>query len=215
VHSIDPGTAAPLGSAFKLYVLDALGNAVASGKVHWNQQLTITAQLKSLPSGELQTEPNGTKISVQDTAAKMISISGNTAANMLINLVGRPAVEAALTTAGMADPARDRPFLTTRELFILKLGQWPALASRYIAANEAGRRALLAATIDRAPLPAVAAAQGWTTPRDISSLEWFASADDICHVCASLAALARRPGLSPVAGVLQINDGGLGLDPAQ
>jgi len=127
-------------------VLDALGNAVASGKVHWNQQLTITAQLKSLPSGELQTEPNGTKISVQDTAAKMISISDNTAASMLINLVGRPAVEAALTTAGMADPARDRPFLTTREL---------------------------------------------------------------------LAALARRPGLSPVAGVLQINDGGLGLDPAQ
>jgi beta-lactamase class A len=215
VHSIDPGTAAPLGSAFKLYVLDALGNAVASGKVHWNQQLTITAQLKSLPSGELQTEPNGTKISVQDTAAKMISISDNTAASMLINLVGRPAVEAALTTTGMADPVRDRPFLTTRELFILKLDQWPALASRYIAANEAGRRALLATTIDRAPLPAMAAAQAWTTPRDINSLEWFASADDICHVYASLAALARRPGLSPVAGVLQINDGGLGLDPAQ
>ena len=33
VHSIDPTTAAPLGAAFKLYVLDALGNAVASGKV--------------------------------------------------------------------------------------------------------------------------------------------------------------------------------------
>jgi beta-lactamase class A len=215
VHGIDPGTAAPLGSAFKLYVLDALGNAVASGKVHWNQQLTITAQLKSLPSGELQTEPAGSKISVQDTAAKMISISDNTAANMLINLVGRPAVEAALSTAGMTDPARDRPFLTTRELFILKLDQWPTLANRYIAANEAGRRALLATTIDRAPLPAVAAAQAWTTPRDINSLEWFASANDICHVYASLAALARRPGLSPLAGVLQINDGGLGLDPAQ
>jgi beta-lactamase class A len=108
-------------------VLDALGNAVASGKVHWNQQLTITAQLKSLPSGELQTEPNGTKISVQDTAAKMISISDNTAASMLINLVGRPAFEAALTTAGMADPARDRPFLTTREL-LAALARRPGLS---------------------------------------------------------------------------------------
>ena len=88
VHSIDPAAAAPLGSAFKLYVLDALGSAVASGKVHWNQQLTVTAQLKSLPSGQLQNEPDGTRISVQDTAAKMISISDNTAANMLINLVG-------------------------------------------------------------------------------------------------------------------------------
>jgi hypothetical protein len=61
----------------------------------------------------------------------------------------------------------------------------------------------------------VTAAAGWATPRDINSIEWFASADDICHVYASLAALARRPGLSPVAGVLQINDGGLGLNPAQ
>ena len=215
VHSIDPATAAPLGSAFKLYVLDALGHAVASGKVRWGQPLTITAQLKSLPSGELQTRPDGSRISVQDTAAKMISISDNTAANMLINLVGRPAVEAALSTTGMADPARDRPFLTTRELFILKLDQWPALANRYIAANEAGRRRLLATTVDRAPLPAVAAAKAWTTPRDINSLEWFASADDICRAYTSLAALARRPGLSPLGQVLSLNDGGLQLDRAQ
>jgi len=215
LHSIDPTTAAPLGSLFKVYVLDALGTAVASGTVHWNQPLTVTAQLKSLPSGELQNEPDGTKISVQDTAAKMISISDNTAANMLINLVGRPAVETALTTTGMADPALDQPFLTTRELFVLKLDQWPALAERYIAANEAGRRALLASTVDRAPLPALAAAQAWTTPRDINTLEWFASADDICRAYTALAALARRPGLSPISQVLSLNDGGLQLDPAQ
>ena len=212
VHGIDPGTAAPLGSAFKLYVLDALATAIASGRVSWTQPLTVTAQLKSLPSGQLQTEPDGTKVSVQDAAAKMISISDNTAADMLINLVGRPAVEAALTTAGMADPARDQPFLTTREMFTLKLDHWPTLANGYLAAGQAGRRALLARTVDRVPLPAGTL---WTTPRDINSIEWFASANDICRVYASLAALARRPGLAPVAGVLQINDGGLGLSPAQ
>ena len=102
VHSIDPATAAPVGSVFKLYVLVALGDAVAAGKVRWNQPLTVTAQLKSVPSGQLQNEPDGTRISVQDTAAYMISISDNTAADMLIGLLGRPAVEAALTTAGMA-----------------------------------------------------------------------------------------------------------------
>jgi len=115
----------------------------------------------------------------------------------------------------MADPARDQPFLTTREIFTLKLDHWPTLADRYLAASQAGRRALLATVVDRTPLPALAAATGWTTPRDINSIEWFASANDICHVYASLAALARRPGLSPVAGVLQVNDGGLGLNPAQ
>ena len=215
VHSIDPTTAAPLGAAFKLYVLDALSNAVAAGKVRWNQPLTVTAQFKGLPPGELQDEPDGTRISVLDTAAKMISISDNTAADMLINLVGRSAVEAALTATGMASPALDRPFLTTREIFILKLRQWPALAQRYIAANEPRRRALLASTVDRAPLPAVAAAGAWTTPRDINTLEYFASASDICRAYTSLAALARRPGLSPIGQVLSLNDNGLQLDPAQ
>jgi len=198
VHGLDPGTPAPLGATFKLYVLDALGDAVAAGKVRWNQPLTVTARLKSLPAGELQDEPDGTRVSVLDAAAAMISLSDNTATDMLINLLGRPAIEAALTRTGMADPALDRPFLTTREIFTLKLRHWPALAERYLAADQAGRRALLASTVDRAPLPAVAAAGSWIAPRAVTSLEYFASADDLCRAYASLAALARRPGLAPI-----------------
>ena len=215
VHSIDAATPAPLGSAFKLYVLDALGNAVASGKVSWDQPLTVTAGVKGLPPGDLQNEPAGTRVSVLDTAAKMIGLSDNTAADMLINLVGRAAVEATLTATGMTSPALDRPFLTTREIFVLKLDQWPTLATRYIAADAPARRALLASTVDRAPLPAVAAAGPWTTPRDINSLEYFASADDICRAYTSLAALAQRPGLAPLGQVLSLNDDGLQLDPSQ
>jgi beta-lactamase class A len=215
VHALDPGTAAPLAAAVKLYVLDALGQAVAAGTVRWNQLLTITAQLKSLPAGELQDEPDGTQVSVLDTAAAMMSLSDNTATDMLINLVGRPAVEAALTQSGMADSALDRPFLTTREIFTLKLAHWPALADRYLAADQAGRRALLASTVDRAPLPAVAAAGAWIAPRAVDSLEYFASATDLCRVYASLAALARRPGLAPLGQVLSLNDDGLQLDPAR
>ena len=215
VHSIDPGTAAPIGAAFKLYVLAALGHAVASGTVRWNQPLTVTAQLKSLPAGELQTEPDGTQVSVLNAAAAMTSLSDNTATDMLINLVGRPAVENALTTTGMANPALDRPLLTTREIFVLKLRQWPALAERYISANEPSRRTLLASTVDRAPLPAVAAAGSWIAPRAINSLEYFASASDLCRAYASLAALAARPGLAPIGQVLSLNDDSLALDPAQ
>ena len=103
-----------------------------------------------------------------DTAAKMISLSDNTTADMLINLAGRSAVEAALTATGMASPAMNRPFLTTREIFVLKLDQWPALANRYIAADEPGRRALLAGVVDREPLPTAAAVGAWITPRDIN-----------------------------------------------
>jgi beta-lactamase class A len=215
VHGLDPGTPAPLAAAVKLYVLDALGRAVAAGTVGWNQPLTVTAPLKSLPPGELQDEPDGTRLSVLDTTAAMISLSDNTATDMLIHLLGRPAVEATLTQTGMADPALDRPFLTTREIFTLKLRHWPALASRYLGADQAGRRALLASTVDRAALPALAAAGAWIAPRAVTSLEYFASASDLCRVYASLSVLARRPGLAPIGQVLSLNDDGLQLDPAQ
>ena len=143
VHQVAASAARPLGSMFKLFVLGALAQQIAAGRVSWNQDLTVTAQLKSLPSGQLQDDPDGTQISVLDTATKMISISDNTAANMLINLVGRPAVQAQ-DRQWSHQAVLNVPFLTTREAFILKLSQWPALANRYIAANQAGRQALLA-----------------------------------------------------------------------
>ena len=217
VHAIEADTPSPLGSAFKLYVLDALARAVASGKVSWNQQLTVTSQLKSLPSGELQNDPDGTRVTVQQAAADMISVSDNTAANLLMALLGRPAVEAAAADSGMADPGLNVPFLTTRELFVLKLIDWPRLANSYLAQTPAGRQAMLTSTVDRVPYSALTAINPavWTEPRDIDSLEWFASPTDICHVYASLATLAAQPKLAPVASVLQINNGGMTLDPSQ
>jgi hypothetical protein len=216
LHSIDPYSAAPFGSVLKLYVLHALGNAVAEGKVAWDQPLTITGNVKSLPSGVLQNEPDGPQISVLDAATKMITISDNTATDMLINLVGRSAVEEALSTTGMSNhPALDWPFLTTRETFILMLEQWPTLAKRYLSANEAGRRALLANIVDRLPLPDVAAMRELSTRGDLRGLGWLASASDICRAYASLTELSRRPGMAPIRQVLSLNDDILELDPAQ
>jgi D-alanyl-D-alanine carboxypeptidase len=59
----------------KLHVLYALGEAVAAGKVSWDQPLTVTAKLTSVPSGVLQNEPDGTQLTVLDAATKMITIS--------------------------------------------------------------------------------------------------------------------------------------------
>ena len=213
LHSIDADTPVPFGSVLKLYVLDALGRAVAAGKVRWDQPLTVTSRLKSLPSGVLQYEPDGTQITVREAAAKMISISDNTATDMLINLVGRTAVEASLVDAEMADPTADRPFLTTREAFTLAVERWPSLARRYLAANEAGRRALLT-TVDRLPLPTVSAMRAMGK-RGRTSPDWVSSTSDICRAYVSLLALNRQPGLSTVGQVLSLDDDALELDPSR
>ena len=69
-------------------------------------------------SGSLQFVPTGTRVSVRETATKMISISDNTAADMLINLVGQPALESQVRQWSH-DPQLDSPFLTTRQMILL------------------------------------------------------------------------------------------------
>lgn len=64
----------------------------------------------------------------------------------------------------MAHPGFDEPFLTARELFVLKLIDWPQLASRYLSRSVVGRLAMLTATIDRVPYSQLTAANSvaWT-----------------------------------------------------
>ena len=94
VHQVAASTARPLASMFKLFVLGALAHQITAGRVSWTRELTVTDALKSPGSGSLQDDPDGTRLSVQQTAAMMISISDNTAADMLIRLAGRSAVQA-------------------------------------------------------------------------------------------------------------------------
>jgi hypothetical protein len=54
-----------------------------------------------------------------------------------------------------------------------------------------------------------------TTPRNIDTIEWFASADDICRLYTTLAALAREPELAKIADVLSRNPGGIGLNSSE
>ncbi len=75
IHALDAGKSIPLGSAFKLYVLSALAPDVEAGKRKWTDSIAIEENKKSLPSGDLQNQPAGTKLTLQDDAAKMISIS--------------------------------------------------------------------------------------------------------------------------------------------
>jgi hypothetical protein len=212
VHQVASSTPRPLASEFKLFVLGALVHRVATGQVRWNQELTVQSRFKSsgnvVGDGSLQFSPVGTKVSVRETATKMISISDNTAADMLINLVGRAAVEAQVKHWS-STPELDVPFLTTRETVLLHYVDWPTLANTYLKLAPNEREAFLGSSVDPRPLGEV---EDSTEPRDIDKIEWFGSPDDLCRAFVGLQQLSHQL-KSPIASIFAVNKGGLGLDP--
>jgi hypothetical protein len=214
VNSIAPMTARPLGSMFKLYVLATLANEVKSGRLSWGQEVALTPELRSLPSGVEQIEPAGTGFTVNQLAQLMISSSDNTAADELSAVVGRSALEDQVATTS-ADASLDLPFLRTRELFVLKYADYPHYANAYLALPDAARTAYLDNIVDQVPLSDVdinAASGG--SPRAISSIEWFASPADICNLYSQLYSYASSPALAPVSTALSYNNDGITLAPS-
>jgi hypothetical protein len=154
----------------------------------------------------MQDESAGTRFTLRRYAEQMISISDNTAADHLINRLGRIAVERELTAIHNSAAARNEPFLTTRELFALKLTAPTALRTAFIRADTASRRALLP-RVDALGLPRPAAASTWTAPRKIEQLEWFASTADLARAIAVLVQRSRDPALAPLRTILSTNQG--------
>lgn len=175
--------AAPLGSIFKLYVLLAVSAAVDEGSLSWDDTLTVSDANRSLPSGELQDEPNGTEVTVREAATATISISDNTATDMLIQEVGRAAVEEAVAASGHHDPSMMSPFMSTREMFQVGWGREESL-QRWIDGSTEQRRGLLE-ELERAPIGPHDIAVGGD-PLWPQGVEWFATAEDLAAVHVAL-----------------------------
>ena len=78
----------PSASTIKLPILVALFQDVDAGKVDLTENLTITKDVIAGGSGNMQYEKPGTQYTVLETATKMMTISDNTATNMLIERLG-------------------------------------------------------------------------------------------------------------------------------
>jgi hypothetical protein len=98
----------------------------------------------------------------------MISGSDNTAADALMALVGRDAVQAQVATTS-AHAGLDAPFLGTRELFVLKYADYPRYADAYLALPRSRRAGYLSRVVDKVALSAIDAGAITTVPRDIST----------------------------------------------
>ena len=182
VATLDPDRSLAIGSAFKLHVLGALIEQVKAGQRSIADVVPLLPQYKSLPSGQMQEWPDGSPVTLATAANLMISVSDNTATDLLIATLGRERVEAAMGAMGVADPARTTPFLTTAEMFLLKFVGDGARAREYAPLDAAGRRTFLAKSPLVGPINSDALnASALAHPMLVDSIEWFASASDLAR----------------------------------
>jgi len=195
-----------VGSTFKLYILDELAAQVAAGKHRWDEVVPLSHL--SFSSAATAGWPKNTPVTLQTLANWMISVSDNGAADTLIHLLGRKAIEARMRAAGNSDPSRTIPFLTTVEAFALKGDNFAAERAAFLAGDDEAQRAVIDANSDRLVLENVDGGSFGGKPRFIDSLEWFASPMDVARVLIDLkargstqamAAMAINSGVGPVA----------------
>jgi len=206
LHAVGADASLAVGSTFKLWVLAAVAADVTTGRHAWTDMIAIEDAHKSLPSGTLQDEVAGTLLPLRTFANQMISISDNTAADHLLFLAGRTAVESMLATTGHHAPVENQPFLATRELFNLKLMVTDAERQAFISATSDDRRRLLD-SYDAAYDPRTYAGPPWIAPKAIDKLEWFATPGDLCGVMRALRDAGTQAATAPVLDILAINPG--------
>lgn len=200
VFEAGDGGAMPIGSAFKLYVLGAVADAVEAGEVSWSEDVAITEEHRSIPTGVLQDEEAGETFSVREMAETMIAFSDNTGTDHLIGLVGREAVESAFEKYGMEEPALNIPLMDTMDFAALKVGPASGLATQWLDADEEGRRQILEQISDISPadIPLLE----FDRPIHPDTIEWFATPSDVCRVLVQLVDQGE-----PITQILSINPG--------
>lgn len=85
---INASSSFPAASTIKLPIVVALLQDVDAGKIRLDETITLKKEMIVGGSGDMQYKRVGTQFTVQEIANKMITISDNTAANMLISRLG-------------------------------------------------------------------------------------------------------------------------------
>jgi len=85
---VNGGTPLAAASTIKIPILVAFLQDVDAGKIRLDDKLTLRKELVANGSGELQYQPLGTQLPALEVASKMITVSDNTATNLLIDRMG-------------------------------------------------------------------------------------------------------------------------------
>lgn len=169
-----------IGSAFKLVILAELVRATNAGERHWTDTVTLDGSFQ-IPGGAYFLSPVGTKVTLRELAIRMISVSDNSATDILIHTLGRERIEAMLPVVGVANPGGMRPFLTTLEMFKLKGIRRGEPGRQWLATGEAGRRAMLPA-LDAEPILAIDQGLFQDGKPVMIDIEWYATPADMVRI---------------------------------
>jgi beta-lactamase class A len=194
----------PIGSTFKLYILGEMARSIDVGTHQWNEVVTLDSNQYSLPSGVMHTWPHGAPVTLHTLASQMISISDNTATDILLNHLGRGRVETTQKLMGHSKHELNVPFLSTRELFLMKYTGGGSPARMYASLDARQKTRYLKSTVSSISLDSVAFVD---TPVLPDSVEWFARTTDLCRAMDWLRKASVQPYGHPVLGILGINDG--------
>ncbi|MBN2205186.1 MAG: serine hydrolase, partial [Thermoleophilia bacterium] len=137
----------PLASVFKIPVMVEVMRQVDRGVLRLDERLTLTEADKSPGSTLIHCHP-GLAMTVRDLLYLMITLSDNTATDMLWRRIGLGSVNAAMTALGLADIDC---FLPDREYFLMSCGagsDWQGLDGAGVVARWRGFEA--AGTTDAA-----------------------------------------------------------------
>lgn len=200
LNAIEPDRPLATGSTFKLFILGELSRQVQAGQRHWSD--VVNVDRSSIGGGTIAGFPRGAPVTLHTLASLMISISDNSATDILLHVVGRENVERMMAAMGVRDPARNRPLLSTLELGLLKAAPATSLAL-WLQADEATRRQLLANDYAATDASRIDIALFAGNPVRIDSVEWYASASDFLRVMDWL----RRHADDTAKGILAINGG--------
>lgn len=190
----------PIGSTFKLYVLGSLLTSMHK----WEEVTFIDSSLYSLPSGVLQTWPHGSPITLHTLACQMISISDNTATDHLLHVLGQKAVQRHQAIMGHSAPEVNDPFLSTREMFLLKYSDQGAQAHAYARADVAERHAILDHVRDTFSLADMSLSSSPVLP---DSVEWFASTAEVVRALDWFRIASTTQEGKTALDILEINPG--------
>jgi len=160
-----------VGSSFKLLILKLIYKKITDKKINWNDIIILKKNNKSIQSGILQDWPDNTPLTLKTLAALMISISDNTAADILIDYLGREEIEKNVSDI-------NKPFLKTKDFFILKFSSDINIYSEYMKSKIQEKRKILE-TFNNKDISDVKIN---SKPTDIDKIEWFFSTKDLCNL---------------------------------